>query len=352
MRRTSAVGMSSERERPMGLVLVRGSSDDRSPDSVFADIDYYDHSARRNGIGWTSDTFQQHRGCSPVSEACRRCWAAECGASQIRQCAGRGISSPYEHLVVINNGRSHWTGVVERTGLEDWLFPVTTKTHRLLFPDSMSDFFHENLTDIEVLDALQVLFLSRWNTFQVLTKRHERMADFMSRLSSRDGLLHLSSRSVPAKNRCVLPNVWFGVTVENDRRAQERIPALLSVQATVRWLSMEPLLSPVDLTPWVADLHWVIVGGESATDFREMPLQWARDIRDQCAAAGVAYWFKQRAGKRPHALPKDLDGVVYHQFPRRELGSFPSAPERRSIIRLARTIYAAGSDSRDGRGRA
>lgn len=183
--------------------------------------------------------------------------------------------------------------------------PLRWKKPRRVFVSSMSDLFHEALPDQDVADVFRVMSRATWHTFQVLTKRAERMAAIMPRIVATFG---------------PLPNVWLGVSVENQAAADKRIPFLLSTPAAVRFLSCEPLLGPVDLSAFLScpfdggsiDAHpkicdrcgrsheihrpstdWVIVGGESGPGARPMHPDWARGIRDACTAAGVAFFFKQ-----------------------------------------------------------
>jgi protein gp37 len=246
--------------------------------------------------------------------------------------------------LVISNGQGgfNWTGTAEETAEEQWVKPFRTRSSWLAFTNSMSDPFHKDLSDAAVLHFFRTLHLASWHTWQVLTKRHKRMARFMARLSLRDGMLQLSPRELPWDERAELPNVWIGVTAENQKRADERLRYLREVKAAVRFVSMEPLLGHVTLGPLIADIDWVIVGGESAAagKYRPMENAWARALRDECRAAGVPFYFKQRSGERPWLLPKDLDGEFLKQLPLRQKLSAPSPEARRQLIAWARAEYA------------
>lgn len=301
----------------------------------FVSISDYD-AKRHNAIRWCACTLNFFRGCSPVSEGCKNCYAAGEG---VHQNVMRPEDSSYRDLAVLRDGRAVWTGIVRPTGLDTWLKPFRTRDRMLAFANSMSDVFHENLSDEAVLLCLRFLMRAEWHTFQVVTKRHERMADFMRRLVFRDGDLQLLNSPADPSERFMIPNVWFGVTVENQRWAGPRVGALQSVNAVVRFLSIEPLLGPVDLREHLTGVHWVICGGESGKDFRPMEEPWARSIRDQCVVAGIPFFFKQRSGRNPGVLSKELDGLRWEQLPRRELGALPSDMKRRKMIEWGKAQY-------------
>lgn len=295
-------------------------------------------------IEWCDATWNPVKGCSRVSEGCRHCYA-EGLAARFHQTGqwGHGLTE---------GGK--WTGKVtldEKALLQ----PLRWKKPRRIFVNSLSDLFHPNVPDEWVDRIFAIMALCPQHTFQVLTKRPERMRDYASdqatpRRSARR-VLDLAINGVVSIRRMAddgwpvesigdpecpddvtlkrwpLPNVWLGVSVENQKAADERIPHLLATPATVRFLSCEPLLGPVDLTSartviegntaeidaltgdvWLpgncgqnsqtfrADMpriDWIICGGESGPKARPMHPQWARDLRDQCKAAGVPFFFKQ-----------------------------------------------------------
>ena len=216
------------------------------------------------GIEWTEETWNPVTGCDKVSPGCAHCYA-ETFAERWRGTPGH----PYEHGFDL-------TLRPERLDQpERWTRP------RMIFVNSMSDLFHENISDDFVEQVWGVMERAHWHTFQVLTKRSERMRDMTFDLP-------------------VLPNVWVGVSVENQRWT-ERLEDLCASAAAVRFVSCEPLLGPLDLTgqgEWAGNgyldvIDWVIVGGESGAQARPMRPEWARGIRDQCLAAGVPFFFKQ-----------------------------------------------------------
>jgi protein gp37 len=251
-------------------------------------------------IEWTDASWNPIRGCSRVSEGCRNCYAERVAARF------SGSGKPYEGLAVMKSDGPHWTGKVElvREHLED---PLHWRKPRRIFVNSMSDLFHENC-DPEWIGAIfRVMLLARQHTFQILTKRPEQM---------RKWFREWYAGQLPSKN------VWLGVSVEDQKTADERIPLLLETPAAVRWVSYEPALGPVDFTPffdpvgsyccggepefchcldqWPCDEHgnylspnWIVCGGESGPGARPMHPDWARSARDQCQAAGVPFFFKQ-----------------------------------------------------------
>ncbi len=240
------------------------------------------------GIAWTDRTWNPIRGCSRVSEGCRLCYAERVAA----RFSGKG--QPYEGLATMTPTGPRWTGKVRlvEEHLED---PMRWTKPSMVFVNSMSDLFHEDVDDVMIEKIILVMMQSPKHTFQVLTKRAKRMQEF------------LSSFHTPKQGGWPLPNVWWGVSVENQAAAEERIPLLLKTPAAVRWISAEPLLGDLDLIRFFphyretgrckhAMLDWVVVGCESGPGARGMDLAWARDIRTDCEEAGVPFFMKQITG--------------------------------------------------------
>jgi protein gp37 len=217
--------------------------------------------------------------------------------------------------------------------------PLHWRRPRHVFVNSMSDLFHDEISDDYIAQVFAVMAASPRHTYQVLTKRHGRMRSLLDSLrfrimldttlyqwAQRDPKIHaarealrIADGSIPP--RWPLPNVWLGCSVENQQWANIRIPALLDTPAAVRFLSCEPLLGPVDIIngigdSWMTGIDWVIAGGESGPGAREMNLDWARSLRDQCEVAGVAFHYKQQGsgdgGKKSRRI---LDGRTWDQFP-------------------------------------
>lgn len=232
-------------------------------------------------IEWTDATWNPVTGCTKVSPGCDNCYAEALTA----RFPGR-----------FPNG-----------------FDVTLKPHRMnepahwqrprrVFVNSMSDLFHRDIPIPFLSDIWAVMLRESRHTFQVLTKRPHRAMQLMTTYAD---------LFPPAKN------IWLGTSVENQRFADNRIPALLDAPRTpgdVRFLSCEPLLGEIDLTPWIDKLDWVIVGGESGRGRRPMLYQDARAIRDVCTAEGVAFFYKQGNGRGP-GQDRTLDGRTWDEFP-------------------------------------
>jgi len=234
-------------------------------------------------IEWTEATWNPVTGCTQVSPGCAHCYALTF-AERFRGVPGH----PYEK------------GFDLQLRPERLNQPLEWKKPRTIFVNSMSDLFHEDVPEDYIRQVFDVMKRADWHTFQILTKRSERLAELAPRLDWPD-------------------NVWMGVSVENQRWTC-RIDDLRTVPAAVRFLSCEPLLGPLSLD--LRDIHWVIVGGESGHRARCMRPEWARSIRDQCLEASVPFFFKQwgtfdeggtRRGK--HLTGRYLDSRVWSYGP-------------------------------------
>jgi protein gp37 len=268
-------------------------------------------------IQWTDATWNPVTGCTRVSEGCTHCYAerdsarwSDAGSKKYSGVARRTDSGP------------RWTGKV-RLHPEVLAEPFRYKKPKRIFVCSMSDLFHPDVPFEFIDQVFAVMALCPQHTFQVLTKRPERMAQYTDAevMWSAD-CIHEEVKELTGESYVVgewpMPNVWLGTSCEDQATADQRIPHLLQCPAAVRFLSLEPLLGPIDLTPqllmqhaqtvrrvqrgqmpWDApaeqhpSIHWVIVGGESGPGARPMHPDWARSIRDQCQAAGVPFFFKQ-----------------------------------------------------------
>lgn len=280
----------------------------------------------QTGIEWTDATWNPVVGCRKVSEGCRNCYAerdgsrlAAMGAAKVDQGEDPGRLRHYQ--AAFRDGRFTGRAVEVPEALD---IPTRWKRPRRIFVNSMSDLFHEGVGVGFIAAVFARMLLCQRHTFQVLTKRPERMRwllgqpDFEGMVrSAADHLVH----DRPVKDLEApwpLPNVWLGVSVENQAGGDERIPLLLKVPAAVRFLSMEPLLGPVDLGQIDPDEHdeffglstedgplldWVIVGGESGPAARPMHPDWVRAIRDECAEAQVPFLFKQWGEWGPPSCP-------------------------------------------------
>lgn len=234
----------------------------------------------KTGIEWTDATWNPVWGCTPVSPGCDHCYA--------------------ETLVNGRLAHLHPGGFgVVRLRPEQLDKPLRWRRPRRIFVNSMSDLFHDDIPDEYIARVFAVMALARQHTFQVLTKRHGRMRSLLASEAFEAAVFDACEGRFEGYFGLPLPNVWLGVSVENQQWANIRIPALLETPAAVRFLSCEPLLGSVSLfantkidTGTLVD--WVIVGGESGPKARPMHPEWARGLRDECLEHGIPFHFKQR----------------------------------------------------------
>jgi protein gp37 len=326
-------------------------------------------------IEWTDATWNPVRGCSRVSEGCRNCYAERVAA----RFSGAGL--PYHGFADMTPRGPRWTGRVELVPGK-LAEPLGWRRPRRVFVNSMSDLFHEELGFEDIAAVWGIMAACPRHTFQILTKRPERMRDWFLwmrefALSQRDIVSAPSMRQAAlkaaftamgetgaaerrlgrawegdgARGPWPLPNVWIGVSVEDQATADARVPLLLELgQVAVRFVSAEPLLGPLDLSQWLMDkqerhdrrttayqrfalqaralppnladpaaytasLDWVIAGGESGPGARPAQREWARLLRDQCEAAGAAFFFKQWGEHAPnwlhHRDGREVPGSVW-----------------------------------------
>jgi protein gp37 len=250
-----------------------------------------------SSIEWTDATWNPVRGCTKISPGCAHCYA-ETFAERFRGVAGH----PYEQ------------GFDLRLVPEKLFEPLNWKTPKMIFVNSMSDLFHPGVPDEYIVQVARVMEMANWHTYQVLTKRHERLRDLLG-----DKLALAAT----------LQHVWWGVSVENRKHGLPRIDALREAQAALRFLSIEPLLEDLGQVN-LQGIHWVIVGGESGSGARPMQQEWVESIRAQCEASAVPFFFKQWGGVRKSEAGRDLHGRTYDAMPERPAREV--APHR---IRLA-----------------
>jgi len=233
-------------------------------------------------IEWTDATWNPVRGCTKIAAGCAHCYA-ETFAERFRGVKGHPYEQGFDLRLVPEK-------------LED---PLRWPKPRRVFVNSMSDLFHPGIPDDYVEAIAQVMMAAHWHTFQVLTRRADRMG---AMLGTR--LRHAATH----------PHIWWGVSVENRRDGLPRIDHLRSAPAAVRFLSIEPLLEDLGELK-LAGIGWVIVGGESGPGARPMDEKWVLSIRDQCRRAGVPFFFKQWGGTRKGAHGRLLQGVTHDDFP-------------------------------------
>lgn len=231
------------------------------------------------GIKWTTETLNPVVGCTKVSPGCKYCYA-EAVTKRWPARFPQGFAT-----VTLKPDRL--------------LVPHTWRKPRLVFVNSMSDTFHPSVPT-EYLESMWRVFAETpQHTYQILTKRPERMAE----------LCHWETGILP-----YLPNVWLGVSAERQQEWDARVPLLHNTMAPVKFVSCEPLIGPINIWRLTPYIHWLIVGGESGPGRRPMDKEWARNIQQQCQAAGIPFFYKQ--GSALHAGHDDLlDGVAYKEIP-------------------------------------
>jgi protein gp37 len=300
--------------------------------------------ADHSKIEWTEATWNPLAGCTAVSPGCDHCYAAALAS-------GRLAHTPvYGGLA--DGGAFNGTIRLLPERLDQ---PLRWRRPRRIFVNSMSDLFHEGVSNDYVVRVFAVMALASQHVFQVLTKRHARMRALLNSVRFRiavldaihlavngeiDGITVPRDAVVDHRRRVAallagnydaelpwpLTNVWLGVSVEDQHWADIRIPALVDTPTVVRWVSAEPLLGPVDFYSWLVDhgdtdrpwgipLDWVVTGGESGPDHRPADLDWFRAIRDQCVDAGIAYLHKQNGGRTSKSGGRELDGRTWDEYP-------------------------------------
>jgi protein gp37 len=246
----------------------------------------------KNGISWTDKTWNPVVGCSIVSPACTNCYAMAQAARIQRMTGG---NTHYAGTTREVNGKPVWTGKLVQAPDHILTAPLRWRRPSRVFVNSMSDLFHDDMPEEWIDTVFAIMARAQHHTFQVLTKRPVRMRRYMSHA----GRHH---RVWPP------PNVWLGVTAEDQAHANERIPDLLVTPAAVRFVSAEPLLGPVSFGGMLRHLDWIIVGGESGRGARPMHPDWVRAIREQCSEAGVAFHFKQWGSWAPNDTGHPITG--------------------------------------------
>ena len=247
--------------------------------------------AGKTSIEWTQGddgtsgaSWNPVRGCTKISPGCKHCYA-ETFAERFRGVTGH----PYEQ------------GFDLRLVPESLEIPLGWRKPKRIFVNSMSDLFHEVVPDAYIFDVLDIMRRANWHTYQVLTKRPERMRDILARSGA----------------YADLPYIWWGTSVEDRRFGVPRIKVLQQCRAVVRFLSVEPLLEDIGAID-LAGIHWVIAGAESGHGARTMEDAWVRSVRDQCFRCGVPFFFKQgwdNVRHRKISLPL-LDGKRHKAFPK------------------------------------
>lgn len=283
----------------------------------------------KTGIEWTDATWNPTTGCDKVSPGCDNCYAMTL--------APRLKAMGSAHYQNDGNPATSGPGFAYTEHPDALDKPLRWTRPRRIFVNSMSDLFHQDATAEFQARVFAVMAAAPQHTFQVLTKRPGVMRSRLSAPWFRDLVDRhywiLDPKEPDEEQPWPLPNVWLGTSVEDQQRADLRVPALLETPAAVRFLSCEPLLGPVSLSRWLhghfgvpkigqPDLDWVIVGGESGPGSRPMAAEWPRQLRDECSAAGVAFHFKQWGSHGPNGTPMHkkeagrlLDGRTWDEYP-------------------------------------
>jgi protein gp37 len=297
-------------------------------------------------IEWTDATWNIITGCSVVSSGCKNCYAMKLAGTRLKHHPSR------DGLTIDTKNGPVWNGQVRLNPL--WLHqPLRWSKPRMIFVCAHGDLFHESVPDDWIDTVFAVMALAKQHVFQVLTKRPERMRKYFEYLGYRAEQIGIDAEYISGLDRHLpdlsqrwtlpLSNVWLGVSVENQEAADKRIPILLDTPAAVRWISAEPLLGKINLSKcgnsnrqvdaltgtettgnpissfgkagfdqivrygWHKKIDWLVVGGESGDGSRPMHPEWARSLRDQCAATSVPFLFKQWGDWVPRS-------ACYHTF--------------------------------------
>jgi len=243
-----------------------------------------------SSIEWTDATWNPVRGCTKISPGCKNCYA-ETFAERFRGVPGH----PYEQ------------GFDLRLVPEKLEQPLLWRSPRRIFVNSMSDLYHIDVPDDYIASVCATMRRAHWHHFQVLTKRSERMRELLTG---------------PLRDAASLPNVWWGVSVEDRRHGLPRIDHLRGCPVPVRFLSVEPLLEDLGEVDF-SGISWVIVGGESGPRSRPMQPEWVESLLQQCESGGVPFFFKQWGGVRKKKTGRLLNGRTYDAMP---AGASAAAP--------------------------
>lgn len=243
--------------------------------------------AEKTEIEWTDATWNPVTGCTKISAGCDNCYA-ERFSERFRGVPGHPFENGFD--LTLRPER------IEQ--------PKKWRRPRMIFVNSMSDLFHKRVPQEFISRIFDTMERADQHIYQVLSKRSSIMRNFVN---------------ARYKNKSAPPHIWLGTSVEDGARLS-RVRHLQETTATVRFLSIEPLIGPVDQIE-LKGIHWVIVGGESGPNARPMQIEWVREIRDQCIEADVPFFFKQWGGFRPKSGGRLLDALEWSQFPKMPLGT-------------------------------
>ncbi|NEO57407.1 MAG: phage Gp37/Gp68 family protein [Okeania sp. SIO3B5] len=247
----------------------------------------------KSDIEWTQYTWNVVTGCTKISSGCLHCYAERLANGRLKRFYPNGFQE-----IECHPGRLS--------------IPLRMRKPREIFVNSMSDLFHDKVPELFLLQVISVIKQTPQHTYQVLTKRPERMQEFMSKLWLEDGVALTWGEQTPYEG---LNNLWLGVSVE-DENVVERINWLRETSAKIKFLSCEPLIGSLREIDLTTGIDWVIVGGESGPGCRPIEKKWVEEIREQCVDAGVPFFFKQWGGVRPKINGRLLDGKEWNQKPK------------------------------------
>jgi protein gp37 len=251
-------------------------------------------------IEWTEATWNPVVGCTIATPGCTKCYAMRMAA----RIEAMGTAPHYRGTTKRVNRKAVWTGKLALAPAAVITAPIRRRRPTTYFVNSMGDLFHEDCPDAWIDGVFAVMAEAQQHTFQVLTKRAERMHDYLSK-----------RRPAP------LRNVWIGVSTERQKEADARIPLLLDAPVAIRFISAEPLLGALNIRGYLSrrkgrpPLDWIIVGGESGPGARPMDPAWVESIRIQCENSDAAFFFKQWGGKNKKAAGRQLNGQTYDAMP-------------------------------------
>ena len=262
----------------------------------------------KSKIEWTDATWNPVRGCTKISAGCLHCYA-ETFAERWRGIKGHPFEFGFDLRLVPDK-------------LGD---PLRWNQPRMIFVNSMSDLFHDRVPDEYIEKVCQVMLAAKWHTYQVLTKRADRMKR----------LLTTKLRAAAEAD-----HIWWGTSVENRKHGLPRVAQLQDTPAKVRFLSVEPLLEDLGRVN-LRGIHWMIVGGESGPGARPIEEKWVLSLRDQCRKERVPFFFKQWGGVRKKTTGRRLEGRHYSEFPDRAVNAVPTSAKRAEMLESVKLLAAA-----------
>ncbi|WP_459556860.1 DUF5131 family protein [Lacunimicrobium album] len=262
-------------------------------------------------IEWTDGTWNPVRGCTKISPGCKFCYAET-------------FAHRFEGVL----GHAYEQGFKLRLVPEKLMEPLRWSKPKTVFVNSMSDLFHERVPDWYIERVVRVMVTAQWHTYQVLTKRADRMAELLR------GRLGFSAQYA---------HIWWGVSVENQKHGLPRIAAISSTPIARRFLSIEPLLENLGQIE-LDGIDWVIVGGESGAGARPMQKEWVLSIKEQCDRMRIPFFFKQWGGIRKSQTGRVLNGQTYDAMPERSCVENPSRNERLKLIEDFASVFSEGNN--------